>query len=231
MTIKQLVDGHSRLGRIFDVTIQVLIVVSLVSFSLETLPGLTDSQRMALRVIETVTVLVFTAEYIARLLTSARPLKFMFSFLGLVDLLSILPFYISLGVDLRSLRSVRLLRLFRILKLARYNKAIRRFHRAFIIAREELVLYFFATLVMLYLAGVGIYYFENQAQPEVFPSVPHSLWWSVATLTTVGYGDAYPITPGGRFFTFLVLMLGLGVVAVPAGLVSAALSKARELED
>ena len=86
-------------------------------------------------------------------------------------------------------------------------------------------------MILLYLAAVGIYYFENPAQPEQFASVFHSLWWAVTTLTTVGYGDVYPVTVGGRVFTFLVLMLGLGVVSVPAGSVASALGKARELEE
>jgi len=124
-----------------------------------------------------------------------------------------------------------MLRLFRVLKLVRYSKAIQRFHRAFIIAREELVLYFFVTLLLLFLAAVGIYYFEHDVQPDTFASVFHSLWWAVATLTTVGYGDVYPITVGGKVFTFIVLLIGLGVVSVPAGLVASALSKAREMDD
>ncbi|WP_411710902.1 potassium channel family protein [Legionella septentrionalis] len=97
-------------------------------------------------------------------------------------------------------------------------------------AKEELVLFLSAALIILFLAGVGIYYFENEAQPEVFSSVFHSLWWAVATLTTVGYGDIYPVTVGGKIFTFFVLVIGLGVVAVPAGMVASALSKAREME-
>ncbi len=89
-----------------------------------------------------------------------------------------------------------------------------------LIAREEIVLFFFVTVVLLYLAAVGIYYFEHDAQPEAFSSIFHSLWWAVATLTTVGYGDVYPITVGGRIFTFAVLAIGLGVVSIPAGLVA-----------
>ena len=95
---------------------------------------------------------------------------------------------------------------------------------------EELVLFVAATVVLLFLAAVGIHHFESEAQPDVFTSVFHSLWWAVATLTTVGYGDVYPITAGGRVFTFAVLLVGLGVVSVPAGLVASALSKAREME-
>ena len=141
-----------------------------------------------------------------------------------------MPFYIASGLDLRAVRVFRLLRLFRILKLLRYSQAINRFHRAFIIAKEELILFTLVSLILLYLSAVGIYFFENAAQPEQFKSVFHSLWWAVATLTTVGYGDIFPITAGGRIFTFFVLMIGLGIVAVPAGLVASALSQARREE-
>jgi len=114
------------------------------------------------------------------------------------------------------------------LKFFKYRKAIRRFRLALNIAREELILFGFVALIMLYLSAVGIYYFENPAQPEQFKSVFHSLWWAVTTLTTVGYGDMYPITTGGKLFTFIVLMIGLGIVAVPTGLVASALSQARD---
>jgi voltage-gated potassium channel len=154
----------------------------------------------------------------------------MFSFFGIVDLLAVLPFYISTGVDLRSVRAFRLLRLFRLLKLARYSAAVQRFHRAFLIAREELALFGATALIVLYLSSVGIYYFEREAQPEAFGTVFHALWWAIATLTTVGYGDVYPVTAGGRVFTFFVLVTGLGIVAVPTGLFASALSKAREME-
>jgi len=164
------------------------------------------------------------------MLTAANRIRYITSFFGLIDLAAILPFYITTGLDLRSLRAVRLLRLFRVLKLARYSKAVQRLHRAFRIAREQIVLFFVVACLLLYFAAVGIYYFENPAQPEVFKSVFHSLWWAVATLTTVGYGDMYPITAGGRVFTFIVLMVGLGVVAVPAGLLASALSQARQEE-
>jgi voltage-gated potassium channel len=108
---------------------------------------------------------------------------------------------------------------------------MRRFLRAFVIAREEVILFGIVALMLLYLSAVGIYYFENEAQPENFASVFHSLWWSVATLTTVGYGDIYPVTVGGRIFTFVVLMIGLGVVAVPAGVFASALSRVDQKEE
>ncbi|MCJ8502468.1 ion transporter [Desulfatitalea alkaliphila] len=145
----------------------------------------------------------------------------------LKDLVAILPFYLSTGLDLRSVRVFRLLRLFRVITIMRYNAAMARLKHAFHLAREELVLYLSASGIILYLASVGIYHFENPAQPQIFASVFHSMWWAVATLTTVGYGDIYPITAGGRIFTGLVLLIGLGIVAVPAGVVASALSEAR----
>ena len=231
MNLKQLIEQNdTRAGKIFDLFIQALIVVSLVSFSIETLPDLRAGTRQLLGAIEVACVAVFSAEYVLRLIVATRRLGFIFSFYGLIDLAAILPFYLTSGLDLRSLRASRFLRLFRAFKLIRYNKAIQRFHRAFAIAREELVLFACVTALLLYVSAVGIYYFENAAQPEAFSSVFDGLWWSVVTLTTVGYGDVYPVTAGGRVFTFIVLMIGLGVVAVPTGLVASALSKAREEE-
>ena len=236
--LKAIIEGgNSTTGRAFDVGIQALIVISLVTFSVETLPDLSPETTVVLRFVEATTVAIFTIEYVLRLYVADNKIGFVTSFFGVIDLLAILPFYLTAGVDLRSMRAFRLLRLFRILKLVRYSAAMQRFRHAFIIAREELILFFFVTLILLYLSAVGIYHFENPTQPEVFKSVFHSLWWSVATLTTVGYGDIYPITVGGKIFTFFVLLIGLGIVSVPAGLVASALSAARgigpsdELED
>ena len=106
-----------------------------------------------------------------------------------------------------------------------------RFGKAISLAKEEIVLFSIVTIILLYLSAYGIYYFEHTAQPEAFPSIVHSLWWATATLTTVGYGDVYPITAAGKLFTFVILMLGLGIVAVPAGLVASALSQVRQGED
>ena len=240
--LKNLVEHpETRAGRIFELTIQSLIVTSLVVYSIETLPSVREAMEddvpdvltTLLSLIEVVTVAVFTFEYALRLAVADRKLRFVFSFYGIIDFLAILPFYLTLfaglggRVDLRTIRALRLFRLFRVFKLARYSSALVRFQRAFIAAREELILYLILTLVMLYFAAAGIYFFESESQPEAFSSIFSSLWWAVATLTTVGYGDVYPVTPGGRLFTFFVLMVGLGVVAVPAGIVAAALEQAR----
>jgi len=231
-SLKHVVEqSDSTTGRTFDLVIQLLIVVSVVAFSIETLPNLSETTKRILRITELVTVSIFSIEYLLRVWVADRKLSFIFSFYGLVDLLAILPFYVAAGIDLRSIRAIRLFRLFRVLKIVRYNKAICRFHKALLIAKEEFILFGLVAGMVLYLSAVGIYYFENQAQPEVFSSVFHSLWWSLCTLTTVGYGDVYPVTTGGRVFTFFVLITGLGVISVPAGLVASALSEARAMED
>ena len=201
------------------------------SFSLDTLPNLSYNTRVFLDYFEVISIVIFTIEFLLRIYVSKKPLSYIFSFYGIIDILAILPFYLNRVLDLRFLRAFRIFRIFRALKLLRYNKALNRFRIAFKIVKEEVTLFFIVTLVLIFITSAGIYFFENEAQPEVFKSVFHSAWWSIVTLTTVGYGDVYPITLGGKIFTFFVLMIGVGLVTVPAGLVATALSKARELED
>lgn len=218
-------------ARLFDALVQLLIVVSLVAYALETLPNLSTSEARTLRRIELFCITAFTLEYALRIWVAEKRARYIFSFYGLVDLAAIAPFYLATSLDLRSLRAVRLLRIFGILKLVRFNDALKRIDVAFHLAKAELALFLSASMVVIYLAGVGIYHFENVAQPDLFSSIPDSLWWAVVTLTTVGYGDMYPITTGGRFFTTVILFVGLGLVAVPAGIVSSALSEARKIQN
>ena len=224
-------ESDTKLGKLFDLVVQFLVVISLLSFSLETLPNLSKNQIFILKLIEIVIITIFSIEYLLRIFVTNKKFKYIFSFYGLIDLLTILPFYLSLTIDLRSLRALRLLRLFRILKLVRFNKAINRFQEALKIAREEIIIFIFATCIVLYLSSVGIFFFENAIQPDKFSSVFHSLWWAIVTLTTVGYGDIYPLTLGGRIFTFFILILGLGIVGIPAGLIASALTTVRRKEE
>ena len=224
-TIKNIIyNTDTRAGRVFNILIQILILVSVVTFSMETVPDLEPQTRIILRYIEIFSVVAFTIEYLLRIWVADRKFKFIFSFFGIIDFLAILPFYLAVGIDLRSLRALRFLRLFRILKLVRYNRAMNQFSRAIKSAKEQIFLFIFITLILIYFASVGIYYFENEAQPENFSSIFDSLWWAIITLTTVGYGDVYPITVGGKVFTFIILMIGLGIVAIPTGIISSALT-------
>ena len=181
--------------------------------------------------IEVVCVVIFTIEYLLRIYVAEKKWRYIFSFYGIIDLLAILPFYLQFAFDLRALRAFRVFRIFRALKLVRYNRALRRIHIATGIVKEEMVLFFIVTGILIFLSGSGIYFFENEAQPELFSSIFDSFWWAVVTLTTVGYGDVYPITLGGRVFTVLVLIIGVGIVTVPAGLVATALTRARKIEE
>jgi voltage-gated potassium channel len=208
-----------------------LIIFSVICFSLETMPGLRPSTYQYLQYAEYLVVVVFTFEYAYRIWSTPKKLSFIFSFYGVIDLLAILPFYISSGFDLRSLRLLRLLRLIRLLKLVRYSKAVKRFNNALFMAKEELVVFSFASVIMIFIAAVGIYHFEHEAQPLVFASIFDSLWWAVTSFTTVGYGDMFPITTGGRIFTFFVLMIGVGLIAVPTGIIASSLAQIRKSED
>ncbi|MGD8170383.1 ion transporter [Vibrio sp. TRT 21S02] len=221
----------TRSGKFFDIFIQFLIVISVLTFSIETLPNVDKETWKILKVIEISCVIIFTFEYIIRLISSNKKINFIFSFYGIIDLIAIVPFYISSGLDLRSVRSFRLLRVMRLLKLARYNEAMVRYRIAFTIIREELVLFLCTSAILIYMSAVGIYYFEHTAQPDKYASIFHSLWWAVGTLTTVAYGDVYPVTVGGKVFTFSVIIIGLGIVAVPTGLFASALTKAREISN
>ena len=227
-------ETDTQLGLLFDLSIQVLIIASIVTFSIETLPNLDQDILKILAALELTFISIFTFEYILRYLVAERKTKFVFSFWGIIDLLAILPFYlVSLGFTYNfiMLRAFRLLRLVRILKLGRYSKSLSRMTLAIKIARYDLLLALATTAIMLLVASFGIYQFENPAQPDKFSSVFESLWWALATLTTVGYGDIYPITLGGRIFTGVILMIGLGIVALPAGIIASSLTEARKQQD
>ncbi|SFN51719.1 voltage-gated potassium channel [Cohaesibacter marisflavi] len=215
-------------GRPFELVWAALILLSAFFLALETEPKLSETMRSILALEEATIVSLFSTEYILRIWSAPKRWQYIFSFWGVVDLLAILPFYLSLGIDLRGLRAIRLLRLFRILKLVRFVDAVERLRMAFADIKHELLVFAFMSLIVLYLAAVGIYYFENEAQPGKFSSVFQSLWWAVATLTTVGYGDVFPITTGGKVFTLFVLLIGIGIISVPSGLIASSLTNAHK---
>ncbi|NRA68465.1 MAG: ion transporter [Pseudobacteriovorax sp.] len=217
---------EGMLPRKIEFLSQIVVLFSLITFTLETDREL--ASHAIFRISEIIVVTLFTIEYLARVYVSKNKKRYMLSFYGLTDLLAILPAIITLGfVDLRFARIFRLLRLLRILKFVRYTRSINILQRAFRDIRGELMIFLFLTVVVVYISSVGIYYFEHKAQPDSFGSIGESLWWSIVTLTTVGYGDAYPITTGGRVFTTFILFIGLGIVAIPSGLLASSLQSAR----
>lgn len=222
--IPLILDGtHPTAPRWVALAHQALIFVSGLAISLETIPDLPGWARVTLLRFELGVLLIFAAEYVTRIVCAERPLRYVLSFWGIVDLLSCLPLLVFVAPQLAAVRVLRMLRLVRLLKLLHTNAALKRLELALHSIRGELAVFAVLACVVIYIAGVGIYIFEHDAQPDAFSSIPISLWWAIVSFTTVGYGDIYPITAAGRVFTAALLFVGLGVIAVPTALISAAL--------
>lgn len=222
--IHDVLEGDDpRLGRPYVIFNNAMIVLAVLAYAIATMPDLPARLRDALRLAEALVIAAFAADYLLRLASAPRPLGYAFGFWGIIDLIAWAPALLLGGTDLSSARVLRLIQLARILKLMRLARAFDILLGALRDVRDQLLVFVIFTLIMLFLAAVGIYQFEHPAQPELFKSVPHAMWWAVATLSTVGYGDIYPVTAGGKVFTGLVLLVGLAVIAVPTGLISAAL--------
>ena len=227
VSLTELVQRHdTKAGRVFEWSIIILIVLSVLLLIVDSIPDLPKGIRLYLRSAEYIFLGIFALEYILRVLTAPRKSGYIFSFFGIVDLLALVPFILTMGtIDMRILRVVRLLRIFRIMKLSRYDNAMVRFGDALMDMKEEFVIFLFASSLVLLISAAGIWHFEHEVQPDGFSSIISCLWWAIITLATVGYGDLYPITPGGKIFTSIIVMSGMGVLAVPAGLVTSALYK------
>ena len=215
-------------GNIFTGIIQFLILASAVVFVLES-----DRQQLEVDpytthfiVLDVVFLALFSIEYALRVYIEPKKRDFVFSFYGLIDLIAILP-SLFLVPGFRVLRILRFLRIFRIFKATRFILAVDRLGAALREIQQELLALVILSLMFVYLAACGIHFFERDAQPEAFGSILDSMWWSVVTLTTIGYGDVYPTTSGGRLFTALVALVGVGLIAIPSGLLASALTEAR----
>lgn len=221
-----------RLSRAVDLFILSLIVLNVVAVVAGSVRQVQSEYGRLLAWFEIVSVSVFTIEYLLRVWSCtvnpeyARPiagrLKFMFELMPLFDLLAILPFYLPfVGVDLRFLRILRLMRIIRIFKVARYYGSLQVIRNVFVAKKEELVLSLFVMILLLILSASLMYSFENGAQPEVFPNIPTTMWWAVTTLTTVGYGDIYPVTTLGKLLAAVISVLGIAMFALPTGILGA----------
>jgi len=208
-----------------------LIILNIAAVMLETVEDLHIAYRWVFAAFEIFSVSVFAAEYLLRLWACtvkpgfAHPvwgrLRYAVSPIALVDLAAILPSIVPGGtVDLRFARAIRLVRLGRALKIARYSQSLHALGRVLRAKRSELAVTGFAALILLVCAASGIYFAEHEAQPRVFSSIPAALWWGVVTLTTVGYGDVFPVTPLGKTLAAVVAILGIGLFALPTGILA-----------
>lgn len=226
-------DRGNRVARLIETLLIGLILLNVIAVMAETIPAISGRFQAWFDLFERVSVAIFATEYIARLWscvedTPALPpwrarLRYMISPLALVDLLAILPFFLAIfgGADLRVLRVLRVLRIF---KLTRYANSMTLLTEVLREERRAFVAAFSIFAVLLVLAASGIYLAEYRAQPDVFGSIPASLWWAIVTLSTVGYGDAVPVTGMGKLFGGLVSLIGIGVAALPAGILASGMA-------
>ena len=220
-------EADTKHGKIFDILLIIVILLSIVFVMLESVESFDNRYHKFLDIAEWVVTILFTLEYIARIISIRKPLTYIFSFYGVIDLLATIPKYLSLifvGTHaLVALRALRLLRVFRILKLARYTGASKRIMIALRASRIKIAVFMFGIVVLTIILGTVMYLIEG---PENgFTSIPHSMYWAIVTLTTVGYGDISPHTPIGQFIASIVMILGYGIIAVPTGIVTSEMSK------
>jgi voltage-gated potassium channel len=225
--------GNTKWDKVINGFIIILILLNVVAVMLETVPSIHEPHQEFFHYFDTVSVAIFTVEYVLRVWSSNHEPQFRHSIYGrlrymltlgaLIDLLAILPFYIhvAVGLDLRVLRVLRLLRFLRLFRLTAYMKATRMVINVFKSVKNELLLALVLAIFLIIISSSLVYFAEHNAQPDKFTSIPHTIWWSVITLTTVGYGDLIPITPVGKIFTAVILLAGVALFALPAGIITA----------
>lgn len=214
-----------RFVTVLEGILQFLIFYSLVAYFLELEYAGTDNSREGYLFFlwsERVVAGIFTIEYLVRWFCSKDRRKYLTSPMGLVDLISVAPFYVGFFVPVQYLRLVRTLRILRLFKIYRYNDALKSFVSSFAMIKSELKIIGVAILVLVFMSATAEYEFERVAQPEMFSKYSDALWWSLITLTTVGYGDMFPITMGGRITALVTLALGLGIFGTFLSLIGSA---------
>lgn len=225
-------DRDHRASRRFNIAMSALIIVNVLVVILETVSSIHTQYLIEFRIIDDFSIIVFTIEYILRIWTCTfhkkyqNPvtgrLRYAISPLAIVDLLAFLPFYLPvfIPVDLRMLRELRLLRLIRVLKLGRYSESIKLFEEVLVRKKEDIIVALGILLMVLVIVSSCMYYAEHEAQPVKFASIPHAMWWGIITLATIGYGDTYPITPLGQVIGGFVIVIGIGVFALPTAILA-----------
>jgi len=223
LKVQEIIYGtYTKAGKRFDILLLILILLSIVVVMLESVSYLNLKYRLTFIGIEWVITVLFTIEYILRIISLRKPLSYVFSFMGIVDLLSILPSYLSLLVDgtesLMLLRSIRFLRIFRILRLSRYMLGADILGDALKNSRHKIIVFLISMLTIVIILG-GMMYVIEPAEAG-FTSIPRSVYWAIITITTVGYGDISPVTPLGQALASFIMLFGYAIIAVPTGIVS-----------
>lgn len=225
--------GDTRWDKILNAFIIILIVLNVAAVILETVPAIHDRYATFFQIFDTVSVIIFTIEYVLRVWSCNHDPKYQHSFHGrlrymvsteaLIDLIAILPFYIHVvvGLDLRVLRILRLLRFFRLFRLTAYMKSAKMVRNVFTLRANELKLSFVLISFVIIIASCLMYFAEHDAQPDKFSSIPATMWWAVVTVTSIGYGDMVPISTFGKTLSGIISFMGLAIFALPAGIITA----------
>ncbi len=223
-------EADTPLGKWFDILLFLLIIISVILVMLESVKEIDEKYHAILLSLEWVITILFTIEYIARVISIKKPFKYIFSFYGIIDFVSTIPLYISYIIAgsqvLLAIRAFRLLRIFRILKLVKFLGEASQLNRALKASRAKIAVFIYAVLILCVIMGTFMYLIEDDEAG--FTSIPRSIYWAVVTLTTVGYGDIAPQTTLGQLIATIVMILGYGIIAVPTGIVTVEFSKKGE---
>ena len=216
-------EADTPAGKLFDVSLLIVILISVTLVMLESVPSIRSNYSQILHILEWIITGIFSIEYALRIIIVRRPFRYIFSFYGIIDFLSVIPTYIGLFIvgshHLVVIRILRLLRIFRILKLTRYTQAGRTLAKALWASREKISVFIFFVIILVVVIGTIMYIIEGEEHG--FTSIPRSIYWAIVTLTTVGYGDISPETPFGQFMASIVMIMGYAIIAVPTGIVTA----------
>lgn len=224
-------EADTPAGKLFDVVLLIAIIASIVLVMLESVNSINSKYGELLNISEWFITILFSVEYIVRIISINKPRKYIFSFYGIIDLLSTLPKYLAIFFtgthSLVALRALRLLRVFRILKLARFVGESNNFMKALRASKAKIAVFLFFVLILCVILGTIMYLIEGGENG--FTSIPRSVYWAIVTLTTVGYGDIAPHTPFGQFIASIIMILGYGIIAVPTGIVSSEMVKVNDI--
>lgn len=222
-------EADDRVSKAFDISIIVLILISILAVMLESVKVLQDNFGTFFKILEWIITIVFTIEYAVRVWIVRRPLRFIFSFFGIVDFLSFIPSYIGLFISgtqgLMVIRALRLLRIFRVLKLNRYINESNYLIQALKASKYKISIFLYAVIMIIIVVGAIMYLVEGEQNG--FDSIPRSMYWVIVTITTVGFGDIVPHTTVGQLIASFIMILGYAIIAVPTGIVSAEISRSR----
>jgi voltage-gated potassium channel len=226
-------ESDTPAGKTFDVILMVSIIISVLVVSIESVEPISRRYSPLFVILEWCFTILFSIEYLLRLLSVRRPLHYATSFFGVVDLISIIPTYLSLLLPgshyLTVVRILRLLRIFRVLKLAQYLSEAELLRRAMWASRRKITVFLLTVVTIVIIVGAAMYVVEGEEYG--FTSIPASIYWAIVTLTTVGYGDISPGTPAGKILASLIMLLGYGIIAVPTGIVTSELTRAAQKPD